>query len=512
MKVRPHSRRERSISHWCLAVLSASIGSMAFAQQTQIIPSVSLTETITDNVSLKRSSEAESEMITQVIPNIVATTKGGRVEGSMQAALSSAFYANDGGRNRNYLTLNGMAKVEAWEKRGFIDLSATVSREALSALGPKSGDTVTGTANQGEVRNVVISPYLTGRFGATGKANLRYTHSETDSSSSTLQKMQRDAISVNLADPRAFGASGWTLAFTDSLDQTANRRDLKTQNARLTGLLQVDPQLVLRLVVGSESNNYRSDDVTRSTIMGVGADLSVSPLTKFSGLWEDRFFGPGYSFTAEHRRGFLLFTGSYSKDVSTTSQSLTGTTFFNTYDFLMAALQGQYPNETERAIQVRTYMADRQLPERFGASQAVLSNGMFLDRRIRFGVSLTGDRNSLLFSGFRSQRNNLTDQSFTLGGDFQQADRVNETGGSVTLSHRLTPLTSANVGLTMTRSHRDSTSAAASQANRSRIFTAALITRFTPKTSGTLNFRNNRGEGLTAYTENALIGSLSIRF
>ncbi len=512
MRIRHHPRRDRSLPHWCLAVLSASIGSIAFAQQTQFVPSVVVTETITDNVGLKRSADAQSDMVTLLSPSILASSRGGRVEGNLQASLNGMFYANGNEQNKGYLTLRGTGRIEAWEKRGFVDLNASVSREALSALGPQSGDTVTGASNQGDVRSFLISPYLTGRFGSTGKADLRYTFNETDASNSSIQKMQRNAISVNLTDPRAFGASGWSLVFMDSIDQTTNRRDLKTQNIRATGLLQLDPQVLVRLVVGSEANNYRSDQVTRSTIMGIGADWSISPQTKVSGLWEDRFFGPGYLFSAEHRRGFLLFTGSYSKDVSTTSQSLNGTMMFSTYDFLMTALQSQYPNEVERAAQVRNYITSRQLPDRFGASQAVLSNGMFLDRRLRFGVSITGDRNSLLLSGYRSERNSLTDQSFSLGGDFQQTDRLTETGGSAIVSHRLTPITSANFGLTMLRSHRDSTSTSAITSNRSRIFTAALTTKFTPQASGTLSFRNNRGESTTSYTENAVIGSVSLRF
>jgi uncharacterized protein (PEP-CTERM system associated) len=137
---------------------------------------------------------------------------------------------------------------------------------------------------------------------------------------------------------------------------------------------------------------------------------------------------------------------------------------------------------------------------------------MFLDRRLRFGVSITGDRNSLLLSGYRSERNSLTDQSFSLGGDFQQTDRLTETGGSAIVSHRLTPITSATFGLTMLRSHRDSTSTSAITSNRSRIFTAALTTKFTPLASGTLSVRNNRGESTTSFTENAVIGSVSLRF
>jgi uncharacterized protein (PEP-CTERM system associated) len=512
VKTHRHLRRDRSLPHWCMAILSASIGNLAFAQQVQFTPSVTVSETITDNVALKSASAAESDMVTVIRPSIFVSRKGGVVEGSLQAMLNGAYYANGGKANKGYLTLRGTGRVEAWENHGFVDLSASISQEALSAFGPQSADNVTGSGNQGDARNFLLSPYLTGRFGSTGKADLRYTYNETEVSNSTIQNMQRHGVSANLSDPKAFGMAGWSLALMDNYSKTTNRRDLKTQSIRATGLLQLDPQLLLRAIVGSEANNYRSDEVSRSTIMGVGADWTISPLTKFSALWEDRFFGPGYLLSGQHRSGRFLFTGSYSKDVSSTSQSLSGNTMINTFDFLMSAMEGLFPDEAERTTQVRNYIASNQLPDKFAVSQAVLSNGTFLDHRLRVGVSITGERNSLLFSGYRSERNSLTDRSFSLGGDFEQTDKITQTGGSAILSHRLTPITSANFGVVMTRSQRDSTAASIAQSSRSRILTAALSTKFTPNASGSLTLRNNRGEGTTSYTENAVIGAISLRF
>lgn len=512
MKIRRHPRTDRSLPHWCMAILSASMGSIGFAQQTQITPSVVVSETITDNVALRSASAAESDMVTLIRPSIFVSRKGGVVEGSLQAMLNGAYYANGGKANKGYLTLRGTGRIEAWENHGFVDLSASISQEALSAFGSQSADNITGTGNQGDARNFLFSPYLTGRFGSTGKADLRYTYNETEISNSTLQNMQRNAVSANLSDPRAFGMAGWSMALLDSQSKTTNRRDLKTQSIRATGLLQVDPQLLLRAIVGSEANNYRSDEVSRSTIIGVGADWTISPLTKLSGLWEDRFFGPGYLFSGQHRSGRVLFTGSYSKDVSSTSQSLRGNTLVNTFDFLMSAMESLYPDEAERTTQVRNYIASNQLPEKFGISQAVLSNGTFLDHRLRVGISITGERDSLLFSGYRSERRSLTDSSFSLGGDFERTDKITQTGGSAIFSHRLTPITSANIGVVMTRSQRDSTGTSVVQSSRSRILTAALTTKFTPNASGSLTIRNNRGEGTTSYTENAVIGAISLRF
>ena len=500
----------------CGAAMSAAFASPAFAQTSAQAPvfqtSVNVSETITDNVQLRDSANAKSEWITTVSPSVVARSNGGRLKGNLQAAFNASLYGRDSDLSRGYLTLRGDGKLTAWENLAFVDMQASVTQEALSSLGVQSGDSLTGRSNQTSVRNIMISPYVTGRFASTGKAELRYSLTDTDTSSSTFQKMQSHSISANISDPNAFGKAGWSVAVADNTIQYSNRRDLNSSSIRGSALFQFNPQLQMRLIAGSESNNFRSVEDKRSTITGVGLDWVASPHTKFSGLWEDRFFGPGYQASVNHQSGRYILTARYSKDASSTSQSLNTLSQFDTYGLLMSMTAARFPDLAERDAYVRAYIADRGLPSRLGVSQAVLSSGVFLDRRLNLEVMYVTPRNTVQFSAYRSERSTLSSQEFALGPDFSSNTRIQDTSGTLSLTHLLTPITSANVGLTLIRSQQENSSTAVDLSNRTRRISAALMTQFTPKTNGSIQVRNSEGKGVTSYTENAIVGSVSIRF
>ena len=532
MKVRSQSTHKPPLFPFCLTVLAVSVNGFAYAQQApvvagqlgadptsprsplRIVSSVSLTETATDNVMLSKSSAARSDFITQISPSLSVTSGAGVIQGNLRADLTGSFYREDQNRNQNYLTMRGEGRVEAWRQHGYIDLNASVSRQTISAFAPQAADSVTGTSNTSELRNFSVAPYFVDRFGNTGTAEIRYLLGETSASGSTLKSSRNNALSFNLEDRAAFGNIGWSLVGSDSVMTTSGMRDLKQQSARLTGLLKLTPQLQLRLIGGVEGNNIRSVDTTRSSVSGIGADWTPSSTSKLSALWEDRFFGPGFQISAEHRGPVHAAKLIYSKDISSTSQSLSAFSAISTYDLLMSLMQGSHPNAVERDAFVRQFMATQGLPQNLGVAQTVLANGVFLDRRVRLEMSLLGVRNTLILSAFHSDRSRFSEQSFAAyGGDFQNASRVRENSASVMLSHKLTPSTAANASLTVSRSSRDASNAVLDPSGRMRRFSADLVSRLGQKVNGSLTLRNVRGEGgVTNYSENAAVASVSVWF
>lgn len=531
MRVRSQSTCKAPLFPCCLTILAVSISGLAYAQQApvavgtagadtalsrsplRVVPSVYITETVTDNVMLSRSSEARSDFITQISPSLSVSAGTGAIQGSLQAAFNGSFYGEDQSRNQGYLTMRGAGRVEAWRQHGFVDLNASVTRETLSVFAPQSADSVTGTSNVGELRNFSIAPYFVERFGETGTAEVRYQFGETSASGSTFKSSRNSALSFNLQDQAGFGNIGWSLTGSDSLMVTSGMRDLKQQSARLTGQLKATPQLQLRLIGGIEGNNIRSVDVAHSSVYGVGADWTPSPVSKLTALWEDRFFGPGFQLSAEHRGPLHVAKVTYSKDVSSTNQSLSAFSAISTYDMLMSLMQSSHPNAVERDAFVRQFMTSQGLPQNVGIAQTVLSNGLFLDRRVRLEMSLLGVRNTLFFSAFHSDRSSFSEQSFSvLGGDFQNASRIKENSASVMFSHKLTQITSANASLTVSRSTRDASDAALDPSMRMRRVSTDLVSRLGQRVNGSLTLRNVRGGGLTSYSENAAVASVSITF
>ncbi len=500
-----------------LALVCAALGlgaTPAIAQQREfaVVPSVRLTETVTDNARLGQSSSG-TEWITQLNPSVRVDAKSARIDGQMTLGMNSAMYANGTQPNTNQLLLNGNGKLTAWENHGFIDLFGSISRQPTYAFQPQGTGGVTGTSNLSEVKLFTVSPYLKGRFGSTGTVEARYSMSDMESNSTAVSRNLTDTWSLTASDPYALGRLGWDFNYRDSHTESTNRRDIDHTSARFGGTFAVDPQLMLRVIGGSETSNYTSADTTTKTIYGGGGDWRISPFTTFKGTVEHRFFGTGYDLSFEHRGPQLAVQASYSRDVSSLGQSLQGAT--SQFDRLMAhpALVASFPNPSVRAAFITQNYAT--LLSMFPGTTD-LTNGFYLDRRLQLSVTFIGARNSLTFTGFRTERTPLTESSFSLSPTTSTTSNYTTIGGTATAQHKLTPITSANLSLTAMRSETGqatvSGTATGPVSARSRMITAGLTTNFTPKTTGSLSIRNSHGSGSTSYTENALYGTVLYQF
>lgn len=496
-----------------LAVLCASLGlvagpALAQQQTVKLESSLRVSETVTDNAGLRQSGAGKTDWITQISPSVRLIANGSRVNGNLSVGVNSAFYANDSAPQSNNLTLGGSGKVNLVDNRAYVDVFGSISRQSASAFGPRGADTVTGTSNQAEVRTFSVSPYLLGRFGSTGSVELRYALMQTESDSSALSKTQSDTWTLNASDSRASALLGWGLNIRDSRSDVTDRGAVNQRSGRLTGFVNLDPQFTLRLIGGAESNNFGGSNKRSTTIYGVGADWRPTPRTTVSGTVEDRFFGTGYMLNATHQTGRAAFTGSFTKNVSSTSQTMLGAV--SLYDLLMLQYSVKYPDINERSAVVRQ-LIDTNAAGQGGVivgAQSVLANGFFLDRRFQLGVTFSGVRNTVSLIAFTSEHETLTER-LAVTGNAAAGQNATTTGGTLMVSHSLSPLTSANAAYSSILSQSSDRSLAASRTN---IVTAGLSTRFSSKTSGSLNIRSNKGSGSSSYSENALIGAVAIQF
>jgi hypothetical protein len=86
----------------------------------------------------------------------------------------------------------------------------------------------------------------------------------------------------------------------------------------------------------------------------------------------------------------------------------------------MAMTAARFPDLAEGCLRALLHRGAG-TSNRLGVSQAVLSNGVFLDRRINLDMMVTSPRNTLQFSVYRSERTTLTSQDFALTGDLRRA-------------------------------------------------------------------------------------------
>lgn len=496
-----------------LAVLG--LGSApALAQQRAFVvaPSVRVTETITDNVNLNRSggNSSGSEWITQINPMLRLESHAARVDGMLNIGFLAANYANGKKPDTTQTMLNGSGKVVLWENRVFLDMTGSISRQPTYSFGPRPADSVTGTSNLSEIKLFTISPYVVQRFAGTGTVEGRFTLTESDSNQLTVARNQTNIWSLNAADPYAMGNLGWRFEYLDRHTEITNRRDMDITSMRFSGTYAVSPQLNIRLISGTESNNYSSIDKRSTSIYGFGADWKPSPFTKVSGSFEDRFFGAGYSLRAEHQDGRMAFQGTMSRDAMSMAQSMLGA--YTWLDLVKFYCNSKPASERAACLASNPYPNAN---DAIVGLQSVVSNGYYLERRIQMGATLHGLRSSLGIIAFRSDRDTLTENNFVVNSDTVSTSTYKTVGVGLTASHKLTPITSANASVTTSQGRTNGVNAVGVVNNtsaRTNTITAGVTTSFAPKTTGLFNVRSNRGSGVTSYSENALMGSVIFQF
>ena len=99
---------------------------------------LSVSEVYTSNVNL--TSNSRSDLITQVSPGIRITSKGGRVQGSLDYSLTEQLYARNSSGRRSQNALNATGNAELLENWAFVDFGGVVGQQSVSAFGAPTGD------------------------------------------------------------------------------------------------------------------------------------------------------------------------------------------------------------------------------------------------------------------------------------------------------------------------------------------------------------------------------------
>ena len=122
-----------------------------------ISPSVSLQETITDNVGLS-STNKHADAFTEATAAISISSRAGRVRGVFDYALTSRVGVRDSNASDLRHTLNLLGTAELIENTAFVDLRGSISRQAISAFGKQSFSSSLDNSNQTQVATFGIAP------------------------------------------------------------------------------------------------------------------------------------------------------------------------------------------------------------------------------------------------------------------------------------------------------------------------------------------------------------------
>lgn len=494
--------RARGIAVVVAAMLAAPAA--ALSQSLVVTPSVSLTETATDNRELVGVGK-QSDLITQISPGLTVTAKGGALQGFLSYSLNGLVYAQESAKNSAYHQLSSTGKLSLLEGRGGIEASASAGRQVISAYGTQSAGATSASANQAQVFSYSLAPYLAGKTLGDLSYRARLSLSQSISDAPTGNG---DAKSLNgsVGLSSRIGPLGWGLDISRTVSESQERP--RTHNGRLTGSLNYSPDIEVQLAfrAGTEADDLRSGRSERTTTWGAGLAWTPGPRTTLNADMDRRFFGRSHAFSLTHRMARTTFNLSDSRSLDTSGQSSRGA--LSNYDFFAQQLASITDAALRDAV-VRQVLAARNLdPGGREIAAGFLTAGPTIQRTQNGSMTYQGLRSTITLLAFQTWSTSASN-SVSTRGDLANGNTVNQRGLSLSLSHRLT----SDASLTITASQQKTASAGTVAGNDLRTVIATWSDRLGPYTNVSLGVRHSVADSdLNPYQESAVIGSIRLQF
>jgi len=492
---------------WMFVCASAHVQVLAAdGPAVRIVPRVSVTQTWTDNVRLSADSE-QADQITEITPGVTLTIDGARLKAYVDYALNEIYYAQGSSPRNSQNQLNGFGTLEAVEGWAYLDFSASIAQQAISAFGPQAVSNTAVNPNQAEVSSYRISPYVRGKLGSWADYDARYSRTESDSDSAVASGTVSVDSMVKIKGDSSLRGLGWSADVSrEEVDYSAGR---STQADRLNlGLSYfISPQLSVSAYVGRESDNFTSLEKQSDGTHGLGASWAPSERTRVSVAWGQRPFGNTHALNLEHRTARTAWRFTDSKDVAVTPNESNLAGFGSIYDLLFNQFAALEPRADERARLVNAFLQDNGIKPDLGAINSFQTSAVSLQRRQDAIFALLGVRDTITFVATRSDSRRLDLVSLAVD-DLSRSSLIRQRGLSVNWAHRLTP----DYSLGLLVSEQRTSDSLGLQESRLQLFNVSLSGRVGRQALATLGLRHVVSRGNLPYDETAINFNLTVRF
>ena len=499
------------------------------ASTVKLSARVTVSEVYTSNVFL--NNNPRSDLITEVSPGIRITSKGGRIQGSLDYSLTEQFYARNSSGRRSRNSLNGSGSAEVIDDWAFVDFSGVVGQQSISAFGAPSTNLGAINGNSSEVSTFRISPYLRGRLGGVAEYVARYSLSSSNSDAATVSGVDISDLSLSLRGTGARRGLGWSLEGSQQkADYSLGR---STQSRRMSGSVgyPIDERFGVYVRANRESNDFTgltetsktfvalgvnwtpneelkvSIDRNNNGVLGIDAVWNPSRRTSLSVSREQRLFGTTHRVALAYRTQNSAWTYSSSRTINTDSGLTSGFKSVDLYNLLVDQFAASEIDPVRREQFESSLQANGIFP---GASALVgfQSSAVNVQNQNQLSAALFGARNTVTVLISRGTSSRLDTQTSAID-DFTTSSTVEQSGLSVNVSHRFSPQTVLNF-----LAARQLTSGSGAQTGTSsRTVLLNLTTRLTKDTSAGIGLRRVVFDSSTnPYTETAVTGNLNVQF
>lgn len=478
----------------------------AGAPQTglRIEPRLIFTQTISDT----SGASGRTNWVTQLSPGVRVVSPRGRIRGHFDYSLQGLAYRSNGSSEDLRHLLSTAVNAEVIEDRFFVDMQASISQAVVSAFGLQTPDPTLPNDNQAERRTFSIAPYLRGTLFGEVNYLARVSHSVVRTDSLLAFDSDISSALLRLSGGTPLRTVSWTLDATHDSYDFSTSRETESQRLRAQVSYALTPSLFVSLIGGQEANDLRTLDKRTYDNVGWAVDWRPGVRTRVFAQQEKRFFGTGHSVIAEHRTARTSLRVSDRKDISTPQERQTLAAVGTAFDLFYAQFESIEPDPVLRQVLVLNFLLSRGIDPRTPIFSGFLVSSVTLTRDQQVALAWRGLRQTVTLLW----QQNWTRRADTLSSaadDFSNTALVHQRGLSVNLTHRLSPLQNVSALLSYLRSRGD----LATQNTTLRSLQLTWSSRLSETSTASIGLRHATfGSNTQPYTENAVIGSLTMRF
>ena len=475
-------------------------------------PSLTLTETYTDNVFLSPDGLKQSDWITQVIPGISVRGSGPRLRLDAFYAPEIAYHAQTEREDKVFHRGNAVGTLELADELLFLEAGARVDQYDVSLQGPLTTSNVNITGNRATAATTYVSPYLLRDIGSAARAEARFTYStwQSDEDEPTLPDNTARRVLLRLTNGPAYRLLTWDVAYSGEEIEYDTQQQTTSEEFTASARRLITSTVGLLVQAGYERYDTGLPEALEDPRYSAGFDWTPTPRTRLAATAGQRLGDETYSFEFRHRTRLTSWNVTYAEDVTTSREQFFVPATQSTAGALDQMFLSQYPDPVARQKAVQEFVARMGLPPSLGAPVNFFSDQLFLQKRWLASAGLHGVRNTLVATAFWEKRELVGGTTPTVG-DFAASESIRTSGGSLAWGLRLTARSTWNLQAGYTRSEfLDS-----GQVDDFVYLQAGLTRQFQPRVSGSLSYRlqdQKSTQGGAEYRENAGIASLLMRF
>ncbi|MBT9590667.1 MAG: TIGR03016 family PEP-CTERM system-associated outer membrane protein [Thiobacillus sp.] len=513
----PSSQRQAPLAGIVSFFMAMACTLPAYAVEWRFAPSVGASATYTDNVN-QSASNPEDALILSVTPGFSLRSQGSRrVQATVNYSLSGVARFSEDNSTDLFHNLGAVGKAELIEDFLFLDGTASISQALLSLTGSPA-DATTNNANRATVGVYSLSPYIQKRFGTFATGQARYSTGGAIFGDNAGSNSVSNAFTAGLSSGPQFNDLSWGLNYSlRQLDSGATGGNSTFERASVTAGYALTRKFRIFGTYGQERNAFLNASGADGVFYSGGFGWAPSRRTNIEASIGERYFGRTYSLSANHKMRATNIRVSYSEDVSDISQQflqdsgrifwVCGGQLFETSDFkppsVQAGCAGPYTG-TQVALAFNALGVPLSDLIAAGFVDRALANGIYVIKTFNAGVSWSRSQLGLGLSVFDTKR---IYQSIAGTEDHTQ-------GVSGTVSYRLSPHTSANGSLSLSRNSTVSVIAPPRQDDLATL-SLGMNHRFDKDLSGALTYRyqqRNSDAPNSDFNENSLTATANMRF